>query len=137
MAVPTELGDIIENLAVHEASLTLELNDLSAQAKRVGERLNQIQSALAALRDDRPKSTATSGSPATRTKPRANPTLVQELALAALGKNDHLSFDQLLRGVKSQMLARGLSRVGAKALLATLITKPPFTVNPDQTITAA
>jgi len=47
-----------------------------------------------------------------------------------------LAFDQLLRGVKSQMLARGLSRVGAKALLAALITKSPFTVNPDQAISA-
>jgi len=37
-------------------------------------------------------------------------------------------------GVKSEMLARGLSRVGAKSSLADAITKPPFAINPDQTV---
>ncbi len=56
--------------------------------------------------------------------------------MLALGKNDRLSFDQLLDGVRSAMLARGSSRVGAKSLLAEAITKPPFTINPGQTVSA-
>ncbi len=136
MAVQTELGDINENLTVHEANLTLELGDLSAQAKRVGERLDQIQSALAALRDEKPNQNSTRGGDAVQKKRRASPSIVQELATVVLAKRDRLHFDQLLESVKSEMLARGLSRVGAKSLLAEAITKPPFTINPDQTVSA-
>lgn len=134
MPVQTELNDIIENLAVHEANLTLELGDLSAQAKRVGNRLDQIQSALAALRDGKPNAKPTRGGDAAQRKRRASTSLVQELATAVLTKNECLSFDQLLDGVKSAMLARGLSRVGAKALLSEAIATPAFTINPDETV---
>jgi len=123
-------------LAVHEANLTLKLGDLSSQAKRVGDRLDQIQLALAALRDGKLNAKSTRGGDATQKTRRASPTLVQELAMVVLTKKDCLSFDQLLDGVKSEMLARGLSRVGAKSLLAEVIAKPPFTMNPDQTVSA-
>ncbi len=59
MPVQTEISDIIGSLAAHEASLTLELGDLSAQAKQVGDRLDQIQSALAALRSEKPNAKST------------------------------------------------------------------------------
>ena len=134
MAVQTELGDIIEQLAVHEAALTVELGEVSAQAKQLVGRLDQIQSALAALRDGKPNAKSTRGGETAKKTKGATPTIVQELAIIVLGKNDRLPFGQLLGGVKSEMLARSLSRVGAKSSLADAITKPPFTINPDQTV---
>jgi hypothetical protein len=134
MAVQTEFGDIIEKLAVHEATLTSELDEVATQAKQLGERLAQIQSALAALRDTEPNAKSKRGGDTAKKKKGATPTIVQELAIIVLGKNECLPFEQLLAGVKSEMLARGLSRVGAKSSLADAITKPAFTINPDHTV---
>ena len=137
MAASVELSEIIDNLTAHEASLTMELNDLSAKTKRVGERLKQIQSALSALRDGRPNAKPTRvGDPAQK-KRRATPTIIQETATTVLSKHDRLPFEQLLNHVKSELLAHRLSRVGAKSLLADAIKKPAFTINPDQTISAS
>jgi hypothetical protein len=136
MAVQTELGDIIEKLAAHEAALTSELGEVAAQAKQLSERLAQIQSALAALRHRKPIAKSTRGGDTANKKKGATPTIVQELAIIVLGKNDCLPFDQVLAGVKSETLARGLSRVGAKSSRADAITKPAFTINPYQTVSA-
>lgn len=134
MPVQKELTDIIENLVAHEAALTLELGNLSAQAKRVGEKLDQIQSALAALRNGKPNAKAVRGGGVAQKKRRASPAVVHELALISLREHESLPFDELLDGVKSALLARGLSRVGAKPLLTEEIAKPPFKINPDQTV---
>ncbi len=133
MAVNAELGDVIETLTAHEAALTMELGSLSAQAKRVGERLDQIQCALSSLRDG--KATAkTSRTGNTSKRSTATPTAIQEIAAIVLSNHNSLPFDQLLGHVKSELLARGLSRVGVKSLLRDAIKKPAFTIHPDETI---
>lgn len=135
MTMQAELGDIIETLTAHEATLTMELGELSTHAKRVGEQLDQIQSALSALRDGKPSGKhplRNGGAP--RKKRTATPAVIQEIVTIVLGKHDQLVFDQLLDQVKSELLARGLSRVGVKSLLAETIKMPVFTVNPDQTV---
>lgn len=136
MAVQTQFSDIIEKLADHETALTAELGEVSAQVKQLMDRLDQVQSALAALRDGRPNAKSTRSGDTVKSKKGATPTIVQELAIIVLSKNNCLPFDQLLAGVKSEMLSRGLSRVGAKSSLAEAITKPAFTINPDQTVSA-
>ena len=40
MTMQAELGNKIETLTAHEATLTMELGNLSTQAKRVGEQLD-------------------------------------------------------------------------------------------------
>lgn len=133
MAVQAELGDIIEKLTAHESTLTMELGNLSAQAKRVEEQLDQIQSALSALRDGKP--VAKTSRPGNASKRRAaTPAVIQEVATIVLSKHGSLPFDQLLGHVKSELLARGLSRVGAKSLLGDAIKKPVFMINPDETV---
>ncbi|WP_417377319.1 hypothetical protein [Gimesia maris] len=133
MAIQAELGDVIEKLTAHEATLTMELGNLSAQAKRVGDQLDQIQSALSALRDGKPMAKSSRAGDASR-KRTATPTVVQEIATIVLRKHSLLPFDQLLAHVKSELLARGLSRVGVKPLLSDAIKKPAFTINPDETV---
>tara|TARA_R110002073_G_scaffold328728_4_gene510357 strand:+ start:2629 stop:3033 length:405 start_codon:yes stop_codon:yes gene_type:complete len=131
MTMQAELGNKIETLTAHEATLTMELGNLSTQAKRVGEQLDQIQSALSSLRDGKSsgKHPLRNGGPVQK-KRTTTPAIIQEIVTIALGKQDRLLFDQ----VKSELLARGLSRVGVKSLLADAIRKPAFTVNSDQTV---
>ncbi|GAA4469501.1 hypothetical protein [Novipirellula rosea] len=136
MAAQAELSDIIEKLTAHEVSLTMELDNLSAQSKRVGKQLDQIQSALSALRDGKTKVKSSRGVDATK-KRTATPIVIQEIATIVLGKHDSLPFDQLLGHAKSELLARGLSRVGAKSMLSDAIKNPAFKINPDETVSTA
>jgi hypothetical protein len=67
-------------------------------------------------------------------KRKATPTVIQEIVTNILAKDDRMPPEQMLGRVKSELLARGLSRVGAKSLLAEAIKKLDLTMNSDQTL---
>lgn len=134
MAIQVELTDVIDKLTAHEAVLSQELAELSAKSLQVSNQLDQIQTALAALRNSKPPNKADrqgSGAPKKRTASHA---LIQEIAATLLRKHGSLSFDQLLGHVKSELLARSMSRVATKSLLDETIKNSPFCIHADQTI---
>lgn len=123
MPIQAELGDIIENLTAHEVALTMQLGNMSAQAKQLNDQLDQIQSALTALRGGK-----LNGKPPARNgdaslKRKATPAVIQEIVTNLVAKHDRMPPDELLGQVKSELLARGLSRVGAKSMLADAIKR--------------
>lgn len=123
MPIQAELGDIIENLTAHEVALTMQLGNMSAQAKQLNDQLDQIQSALTALRGGK-----LSGKPPARNgdaslKRKATPAVIQDIVTNLVAKHDRMPPDELLGQVKSELLARGLSRVGAKSMFADAIKR--------------
>lgn len=134
MATKVELTDVIDKLTSHESVLSQELSELAAESKQVGAQLEQIQTALAALRNSKPTTKTDRLGSAARKKRMASHAVIEEVAISVLHKHVTLPFDQLLAHVKSELLARSLSRVAAKSLLAEAIKNAPFFVHPDGTV---
>ena len=134
MAIQVELTDVIDKLMAHEAVLSQELSELSAKSQQVSTQLDQIQAALAALRNSKPPNKADRQGSGARKKKTANHAVIQEVTASQLRKHGSLTFDKLLGHIKSELLARSLSRVGAKSLLAETIKNAPFCIHADQTI---
>jgi len=134
MAIQVELTDVIDKLTAHESVLSQELAELSAKSQQVSSQLDQIQTALAALRNSKPPTKTDRQGSGAQKKRTAGHAVIQEVTATQLRKHGSLSFEQLLGHVKSELLARSLSRVGAKSLLAEAVKNAPFCVHADQTI---
>lgn len=114
--------------------LSQKLSVLAAQSKQVTSQLEQIQTALAALRNSKPATKADRQGRVVGKKRTASHAVIQEVAATLLRKHGSQPFDQLLGHVKSELLARSLSRIASKSLLAEAIKNAPFCVDSEGNI---
>ncbi len=130
-----DFAKIILELTSHEASLQVELDESNKKLAVLTERLNQVQSALSALRGKllimQPMAKAKA------TRPTPTQISIDELVTKIVREKKAIQVPALLKLVKSHLLSQSQSRIGLKATLLKVLANNKFATDQNQNVTIA
>ena len=127
-----DLAKIIQELSSHETQLKAELEELTTKTKAITGRLTQIQSAMSALRNtSQVKQNKLANMQNRKTPDQAS---IEEIILKILREKRSVPIVDLMQQVKSQLLAKGQSRLGFKSTFANALSSPKFKSDQSQNV---
>ena len=130
-----DLAKIIQELSSHETQLKAELEELTTKTKAITGRLTQIQSAMSALRNtSQVKQNKLANMQNRKTPDQAS---IEEIILKILREKRSVPIVDLMQQVKSQLLAKGQSRLGFKSTFANALSSPKFKSDQSQNVSLA
>ena len=130
-----DLAKIIQELSSHETQLKAELEELITKTKAITGRLTQIQSAMSALRNtSQVKQNKLANMQNRKTPDQAS---IEEIILKILREKKSVPMPDLMRRVKSQLIANGQSRIGLKSLFTKALASAKFKTDQSQNVTLA
>ena len=107
--------------------LATELQELAARTSKLADRMNQVQTALAALRGQ-------FGQPPAKSATRSQKDIINESVIfntveAVVRAEGPMPQSVLLARLKQQLLSQGLSRVGVKPMMAKTLAHSRFKID--------
>ena len=130
-----DLSKIIQELSSHESQLKAELDELTSRTKAITGRLTQIQSAMSALRNTSQVKQNKLAYMQNRKAP--DQASIEEIILKILREKRSVPIVDLMQQVKSQLLAKGQSRLGFKSTFANALSSPKFKSDQSQNVSLA
>lgn len=130
-----DLTKIINELSSHESKLNAELDELTSRTKVIAGRLNQIQSAMAALHSTSQVKHTKLGDKQNRKAP--DQAAIEEIIFKILREKKSVLIVDLMQHVKSQLLSNGQSRLGLKSIFAKALSSPKFKSDQSQNASLA
>ena len=127
-----DLAKIIQELSSHETQLKAELEDLITKTKAITGRLTQIQSAMSALRNTSQVKQNKLANMQNRKAP--DQASIEEIIFKILREKRSVPIVDLMQQVKSQLLAKGQSRLGFKSTFANALSSPKFKSDQSQNV---
>ena len=130
-----DLSKVINELSSHESQLKAELDELTSRTKAISGRLTQIRSAMSALRGTGQAKQFKLEDKQNRKAPTQAE--IEEIIFKILREKRSVPIVDLMQQVKSQLLAKGQSRLGFKSTFANALSSPKFKSDQSQNVSLA